>query len=86
MKLSNFMYEELVLLDLMSDKKDDIIKELLSPVIKKGIATSEKTLTKAILNREALGSTAIGNGVAIPHAKTSTVKGKAIVFGRRIDS
>ncbi len=68
MRLSDFMHEELILLNLLSDKK--------------GIATSEKTLIKAVLNREALGSTAIGNGVAIPHAKNPCVKEKAIVFGR----
>lgn len=82
MKLSDFMDEELVLLDLLSNRKEDIIKELISPIIKKRVATSEKILIKAVLNREALGSTAIGNGVAIPHAKTPSVKEKAVVFAR----
>ena len=82
MKLSDFMHEELVLLDLLSNKKKDIIKELISPIIKEEFGTSEKILNKAVLNREALGSTAIGNGIAIPHAKTPCVKEKVIVFGR----
>ena len=38
--------------------------------------------TEAILGREKLGSTAIGEGVAIPHAKNACVKEKAIIFGR----
>lgn len=82
MKLSDFMHEELVLLNLSSVKKGDIIKELISPMIKKRTAISEKSLLKALLNREELGSTAIGNGVAIPHARTSSVKEKAVVFAR----
>ena len=82
MSLSDFMRKELVLLDLSSDKKEDVIKELISPVIKKGLANSEDKLTKVILNREARGSTAIGNGVAIPHAETSSMKEKIVVFGR----
>ena len=82
MKFSDFMHEELILLNLLSDKKEDIIKELISPIIKKRIAVSEKILIKAVLNREALGSTAIGNGIAIPHARTSSVKKKTVVFGR----
>jgi fructose-specific phosphotransferase system IIA component len=82
MKISDFMSEDLVLLDLFSEKKKSAIKELLAPVIKKGVASSEDALTKAILKRESLGSTAIGNGIAIPHAKSNSVAEKAIVFGR----
>ncbi|MBU0477435.1 fructose PTS transporter subunit IIA [bacterium] len=82
MSLSDFMRKELVLLDLLSDKKEDVIKELISPIIKKGLANSENALHKAVLEREARGSTAIGNGVAIPHAETSSIKEKIIVFGR----
>ncbi|MFH1905332.1 MAG: fructose PTS transporter subunit IIA [bacterium] len=82
MSLSDFMRKELVLLDLLSEKKEDAIKELISPIIKRGFANSENTLHKAILEREAHGSTAIGNGVAIPHAETSSIKEKIIVFGR----
>jgi len=76
------MHEELVLLNILSVKKEDIIKELISPMIKKRTAISEKPLLKALLNREELGSTAIGNGVAIPHARTPSVKEKAVVFAR----
>ena len=82
MKLSSFMHEELILLDLLSVKKEAIIRELIAPIIKIGIASSEEKLNNAILNREKLGSTAIGHGIAIPHAKHSSVKKKAIVFGR----
>ncbi|MCK4401474.1 PTS sugar transporter subunit IIA [bacterium] len=82
MSLSDFMQKELVLLNLSSEKKEDAIKELISPVIKKGLVNSEEKLNKAILNREARGSTAIGNGVAIPHAETPSIKEKIVVFGR----
>ena len=82
MGLSDFMREELVLLDLLSDKKEDTIKELISPIIKKKFTNSEDTLNKAVLNREERGSTAIGNGVAIPHAEIPSIKEKIIIFGR----
>lgn len=82
MNLSDFMREELILLNLVSNTKENIIKELITPIIQKRIASSEKSLVKALLDREALGSTAIGNGVAVPHAKHSSVTEKAIVFGR----
>ena len=88
MNLSDFMHKELMLIDLLSDTKEDIIKELICPIIKTGFTDSEEPLYKAILDREALGSTAIGKGVAIPHAETTSVKEKIIVFGRskkRID-
>ncbi len=80
--LSDFMRKELILLDLLSGEKEDAIKELISPIIKKGFANSEESLNKAILDREARGSTAIGNGVAIPHAETPSIKEKIVVFGR----
>ena len=82
MSLSNLMRKELVLLDLSSGKKEDVVKELITPVIKEGLVHSESALDKAILNREARGSTSIGSGVAIPHAETSSIKKKIIVFGR----
>ena len=82
MNFSDFMRKELVLLDLLSEKKEHIIKELICPIIKTGFTNSEETLYKAILDREALGSTAIGKGVAIPHAETTSIKEKIIVFGR----
>lgn len=82
MNLSDFMREEFILLNLLATVKKDVVKELISPLIENGIATSEKALVKAILDREKLGSTAIGEGVAIPHAKNACVKEKAIIFGR----
>jgi len=82
MNLSDFMHEDLILIDLLSDTKEDIIKELIRPIIKTGFTDSEKSLYKAILAREALGSTVIGKGIAIPHAETTSVKEKFIIFGR----
>jgi len=82
MNLSDFMHKDLILIDLLSDTKEDIIKELICSIIKTGFTDSEEPLYKAILDREALGSTAIGKGVAIPHAETTFVKEKIIVFGR----
>ncbi len=82
MSLSGFMRKELILLNLSSAKKENIIKELISPVIKEGLTNSEHTLYNAILDREAHGSTAIGSGVAIPHADVLSTKKKVIVFGR----
>ena len=82
MNLSDFMREEFILLDLLSTVKEAVVKELISPLIENGIATSEEALVKTILDREKLGSTAIGDGVAIPHARNSCVKEKAIIFGR----
>lgn len=81
-KLSDFIHEELVLLDLLPRTKEDIIKELVSALTKAGLCSSGKMLAKVILDREILGSTGIGAGVAIPHGKHSSVKEKAVVIGR----
>ena len=81
-KLSDFIQEELVFLDLIPRRKEDIIKALVSAVMKAGLCRSEKILAKVIMDRELLGSTGIGGGVAIPHGKHSSVKEKAVVIGR----
>jgi mannitol/fructose-specific phosphotransferase system IIA component (Ntr-type) len=48
----------------------------------KGYSTQQfEQILDAVLNRESLGSTGIGNGIAIPHAKTDVVEQVAMVVG-----
>jgi fructose-specific phosphotransferase system IIA component len=66
-----------------STKKEDVIKELVDALIAAGaIEKRERTkLCEALMSRESLGSTAIGQGIAIPHAKCDCVDKLVAAFG-----
>ena len=81
-KITDYMSENLISLDLKTKNKDDVLLEL-SKLIEnsENILSEENTVYKALLEREKLGSTGIGKGVAIPHAKTEIAKKLTIAFG-----
>ncbi|MBI3319523.1 MAG: PTS sugar transporter subunit IIA [Candidatus Omnitrophica bacterium] len=75
MKLMEFLNGSAVTCELKSVVKEGVIRELVGLLVKAG-AIKEKDATKLVrtlLDREALGSTGIGQGVAIPHGKTDCV-------------
>lgn len=76
MKILDFLNEKAIASDLKSQDKKGVIQELTNLLIEAGELNSrmKDTVVKALLNREALGSTGIGQGVAIPHAKCEHVK------------
>lgn len=81
-RISELLSPDAVLLDLGSGEKVAVIKELARPLIGNGTVTDEEEFFAAILRRENLESTGIGQGVAIPHARTKAVTRTALAFGR----
>ncbi len=82
MKLSKFCDETLVKFDLEAGTKDEVISELVEVVANSNMVTDSARLLADIREREDLVTTGVGYGVAFPHAKTKSVKGIVIVFGR----
>ena len=80
MKLSEIVTAKRVNLDLKSTKKDDVLKELVE-LLKLSNPASE-TLLKTLRAREELGSTGVGNGIAIPHCRSLVVSKVTVVVGR----
>jgi PTS system nitrogen regulatory IIA component len=74
LKISNLLMQDMVLLELQSDSMEDVLKEIVGFLKKKNKVTKEKDLYEKLIQREKLGSTAIGDGVAIPHCKMKGVK------------
>jgi len=75
MKISDFLCPKAVTADLQSIAKEDVIDELVESLVKAG-ALEKKHKAKVVevlMAREALGSTAIGQGIAIPHGKCDCV-------------
>lgn len=83
MKILDFLNEKAISSDLKSTDKKTVIQELTDLLIKAGELKPrmKDEVVKALLNREALGSTGIGQGVAIPHGKCEHVKELVGAFG-----
>ena len=81
MKLSKFCGENLIVFELKSTNKDDVIEELVDLVSKSHMVKDADQLLIDVKERENLVTTGVGYGVAFPHAKTRAVKGIVIGFG-----
>ena len=76
MKASDFLCAKAVSANLKSTTKPDVIAELVDLLINAGALDKKyrKKVLEVLMAREALGSTAIGQGIAIPHGKCEYVK------------
>ncbi|XXM70565.1 PTS fructose transporter subunit IIABC [Lysinibacillus sphaericus] len=82
MRITELLRKETIVLNLQASSKASVIDELVSVLDKGGKLQDAEEFKKAILNRESQSTTGIGEGIAIPHAKTSAVKSPAIAFGK----
>ncbi|MBN1869536.1 MAG: PTS sugar transporter subunit IIA, partial [Candidatus Omnitrophica bacterium] len=76
MKISEFLSPKAISADLKSTTKTDVIAELVDLLIQAGSIEKKhrKKVLEILMAREALGSTAIGQGIAIPHGKYENIK------------
>mgnify|MGYP006087009463 FL=1 len=84
MKITDILKKEHIIENLVSTDKESTLDELSSFLKDKGMVSNKETLQSALMEREALGSTGIGENVAIPHAKISAIDQIITVFGRSI--
>ncbi|QHE62829.1 PTS transporter subunit EIIA [Rossellomorea vietnamensis] len=82
MRITELLTKDTIQLHVSSHSKKGVIDELVSVLDQSGKLQDRDEFKKAILNREAQSTTGIGEGIAIPHAKTSAVKAPAIAFGK----
>jgi fructose-specific phosphotransferase system IIA component len=74
MKISDILAEASVELNVKVDSKSKLIEFLLDLAVKSGNVISREDALKEILKREEIMSTGIGKEIAMPHAKTNSVK------------
>jgi mannitol/fructose-specific phosphotransferase system IIA component (Ntr-type) len=84
-KLPDLLKGKYIELDLKEREKTKLITELVDKVPKHSRIKNGGVLFKAILGREELGLTAIGNGVAIPHVRLREVKKPILILGRFLE-
>ena len=75
MKFADFVCREAIRADLQADDKEGVIREMAQALLDAEAIPADQyeSIVKAILNREELGSTGIGRGVAVPHTKHPSV-------------
>ncbi|HWJ79408.1 MAG TPA: fructose-specific PTS transporter subunit EIIC [Niallia sp.] len=82
MKITELLTQDTILLNIEGKEKIDAINQLVDTLYEAGKLANKDEYKEAILKREEQSTTGIGEGIAIPHAKTKAVKNAAIAFGR----
>ena len=81
MKISEVLDPKAIKIGLAATTKEDSLKELVSILAQVENIGDPKNILKALVERESLGSTGIGQGIAIPHGKTDKVSRLVAVLG-----
>lgn len=74
--------EQLFLPDLTATTKDELLKEIVDQFVKVKYLKNSDIVLEMLKQRELLGSTGIGKGVAIPHGRTTSASDIMIAFGK----
>lgn len=85
MRLAEILTESCVLADIKGKTKEDILSELVGSLKKANLIDNTDETKRVIMERERLGSTGIGDGVAIPHGKLKKLDRILCVAARSLD-
>jgi PTS system nitrogen regulatory IIA component len=80
MKITDFLSRESIVLDLKAQSKEAAIKEMVNVLVKLKKINNPVEAIEMLMQREKLGSTGIGQGVAIPHSRCEFVKEQVAVL------
>ena len=82
MRLADLLLKENIIPELEARDKNGVLEELAGVIAGHDPSLEKNALVKVLLDRERLGSTGIGEGIAIPHGKFSGISQPIISFGR----
>lgn len=82
MKIQDLLRKDVMLLDLQATEKTAVIEEMIKSLTGHGYVTDFETFKEGILAREALTSTGLGDGIAMPHSKNAAVKEATVLFAK----
>lgn len=85
MRITDLLTKETIAMDLQANSKSGVIDELIAQLDAAGKLADPVTFKENILTREQQSTTGIGEGIAIPHAKSAAVSSPAIAFGRSLE-
>jgi len=81
-ELAEFFHESLCIFELTATNKHDALTEMVGSVGEKLQFKDKDLLLDMLINRESLGSTAIGKGVAFPHGRSLAIQELTVLFAR----
>jgi PTS system nitrogen regulatory IIA component len=81
MKIVDYLKEDCIITNLKSRDKEGVLRELIKLLEKNGYVKDGEKILETVLEREKLGSTGIGQGIAIPHAKTEQINDIVCALG-----
>jgi PTS system nitrogen regulatory IIA component len=84
LNISELIGEDLIIDDLKGRTKLELLQEFSALLFEHGKIADKEGLTRVLAAREALGSTGIGDSVAIPHGKLRGINGLVMAFGRSV--
>jgi PTS system nitrogen regulatory IIA component len=84
MSIADILTPDMVLPDLSADSKSGVLRELAAKLCAGHPEIKLERLVAVLSERERLGSTAIGDGIAIPHGKIEGITSILGVFGRSL--
>lgn len=82
LKTTELLRKDIMIMDLRETTKEAAIDEMIRSLHKNGVVQDAEQFKEAILNREAQSSTGLGDGIAMPHAKTKAVNEPAVLFAK----
>lgn len=81
MKIVDYLKEDCIITNLKSTDKEGSLRELIKLLEKNNYVKNGEKILETVMDREKLGSTGIGQGIAIPHAKTDQINDIVCALG-----
>ncbi len=82
MKIVDILHADCIIPELHSQNKEEVLEELTTALLKYKGNLNKEALVEVLLERERLGSTGIGDGIAIPFGKIRDLDELILLFGR----
>ena len=81
-QIQEMLREDFVIDDLKSRTKKEVLAELCDAFLRHEMSINRESMISVLMEREKLGSTGIGDGIAIPHGKMEGLNSLVVSFGR----
>jgi nitrogen PTS system EIIA component len=85
MKIDEILSKDSIIPNLVGTNKEEVLREITDFLQNLKLIKNKETLLNTLMEREKLGSTGIGENVAIPHGKSDELSQIIIVFGRSLE-
>lgn len=80
--LESYLRADLFIPELKSRRKSSLLEELVAHLADRKVTRHAEAVLEVLRQREALGSTGVGKGIAIPHGRSTMIAERAVLFAR----